>query len=876
MEHQDKNIEKYFRKLAEEQQPKSFPNMDDVWGKIEQKLDGVETKKVVPFWKYAGIAAALLVFVSLGIRFIIREDEPSDLNGDVEKVVMERIAHEEPVKNKVLKDERSTEKASKEPAKIPVNEIAGALVETEGGQNVSVEKDSVPAGIVNTPPLTDQELVQQPEIKEDNFQPVKIKGVVKTDLGDPIPGAVVMVAGAGKSTETDLEGNYELILKPGDKVNVRYLGFKTVTANVPEHKNILNITMTEDESVQLAELVVDSYRTMPKSRSNAVAVTSRTIEGRPNANLIQTLQAQVPGIAISAGSGQPGDHNTIVNLRGTGSVNSQTEPLYVVDGVPVSADRVRLLNPNDIKSIAVLKDTAVTALYGNRAANGVINIETNKSEGKKSRRARRKNKKNAMSYEAIQKAFPPVATDMESYESFSENPFESSISNPVSTFSVDVDNASYTNIRRLINNGQKVPKDAVRIEEMVNFFKYDYPHPGADLPFAINSEYSDAPWNTDHKLLKVGLQGKEIPMQSLPKSNLVFLVDLSGSMDAPNKLPLLKESLKVLLGQLRPDDRISIVYYASNTGVLLEPTRASEKQKITEVIDRMQSGGGTFGDGGIELAYELASKHFVKDGNNRIILATDGDFNIGKSSDKEMQQLIEEKRKTGVFLTCLGFGMRNYKDSKMIMLSKKGNGNYAYIDNIQEANRFLGKEFKGSMFAIAKDVKIQVEFNPAHVQAYRLIGYEMRKLRNEDFTNDAVDAGEIGSGHRVTAFYEIIPAGTQSDFYKEAQGLKYSKVQNSGTYSSELATIKFRYKKPDADVSSEITEVIPSQSKTLRETSKDFKFAAAVAWFGLKLRDSQLIREKDTEAILKLAKEGIQNDDDGYKAELTRLIESAK
>src|SRR5690606_278678 len=331
----------------------------------------------------------------------------------------------------------------------------------------------------------------------------------------------------------------------------------------------------------------------------------------------------------------------------------------------------------------------------------------------------------------------------------------------------------------------------------INFFKYDYAQPKQEHPFAIHTEYSDAPWNPNHKLLRIALKGEEIPTDKLPKSNFVFLVDVSGSMDSPNKLPLLKSSMKVLLDELRDDDRVSIVYYANNVGVLLEPTKVSEKQKIIEVIDKMNASGGTSGGAGLELAYEMAEKHFVKNGKNRIILATDGDFNIEKSSEEEMQDLNDEKRNSGVYLPCLDFGMGKYKDSKLMTLSKKGNGNYAYIDNMQEANRILSKEFKGSMFAIAKDVKIQIEFNPAHVQAYRLIGYEMRKLRNEDFTNDAIDAGELGSGHTVTALYEVIPTGVESDFYSQSTELKYTKNTASGNFKDELATVKFRYKKPD-------------------------------------------------------------------------------
>jgi len=330
----------------------------------------------------------------------------------------------------------------------------------------------------------------------------------------------------------------------------------------------------------------------------------------------------------------------------------------------------------------------------------------------------------------------------ESYTELVENPFESPKTAPLSTFSIDVDNAAYTNIRRFINNGQPVPKDAVRVEEMVNFFKYQYPQPVDEHPFSINTEYSESPWNAEHKLLRIGLQGKNIPTHNLPPSNLVFLVDVSGSMSDYNKLPLLKESMKVLVKELRAKDKVAIVVYAGAAGVVLEPTSGDDKETIIEAFDNLNAGGSTAGGEGIELAYQLAKQNFIKDGNNRVILATDGDFNVGKSSDADMEDLIEEKRKSGIFLTVLGYGMGNYKDSKMEILADKGNGNYAYIDNIQEANRFLGREFKGSLFAIAKDVKIQIEFNPKHVQAYRLIGYENRKLKAEDFKNDAVDAGD--------------------------------------------------------------------------------------------------------------------------------------
>lgn len=894
MENQDKNIEKHFRKLSEEKEPQAFPNMDKVWNKIEQKLDQKETKKVIPYWKYAGVAAALLVFVSVGIQLMNNTPDKENLPN----VNDQRIVIDEQKGKEILEDQNASQKdiyafeeveKKKEEGKSKTQFIQiPAKKEAVSNASKSAANDIKFTEVETTgdPIVKDQEVATQQDFNDStvaeldnskNDRSKSIKGVVKTQDGDPIPGATVMLAGTNLGTDTGEEGEYSFNVNKGEKLQVVYEGFKPVTVTVPD-SNILNVTMVEDDSFALAEIVVDSYRTTSNSKSIAAVstVTSKTIEGRPNASFIQTLQGQVPGLNIATGSGQPGSSNTTVVLRGIGSINGSTEPLYVIDGVPVSSRKARKLNPNDIKSISVLKGSSATAIYGNRGANGVIKIDTQQTDKSKKRKSRKQRKKEALQIQEALKTIQPIEVDSESYESYQENLFESSSVNPVSTFSIDVDNAAYTNIRRLINNGQKVPKDAVRVEEMINFFKYDYPKPTNTHPFSINTEYSDSPWNKNHKLLKIGLQGKEIPTDKLPKSNFVFLVDVSGSMEDVNKLPLLKESMKVLLNQLRDDDRVSIVYYASGTGVLLQPTKASEKSKIINAIDNMHAGGGTSGAAGLDLAYEMAAKHFIKDGNNRIILATDGDFNIGKSSDKEMQELIEEKRKSGVFLTCLGFGMGNYKDSKMITLSKKGNGNYAYIDNIQEANRFLGKEFKGSMYAIAKDVKIQIEFNPAHVQAYRLIGYEMRKLRNEDFTNDAIDAGELGSGHTVTALYEVIPTGVKSDYYKQPTELKYTENKASETYQDELATVKFRYKNPKEDKSIETVQTIANKSIDLKNASADFKFASSVAWFGLKLRDSKLITDKESTNIVGLAKQGLKNDKDGYKAEFVRLVESVK
>ncbi|MGE6396504.1 vWA domain-containing protein [Chryseobacterium scophthalmum] len=469
-----------------------------------------------------------------------------------------------------------------------------------------------------------------------------------------------------------------------------------------------------------------------------------------------------------------------------------------------------------------------------------------------------------------------IDTNDEEYASLIENPFELTKSQPVSTFSIDVDNASYSNIRRMINEGQAVDKNAVRIEEMVNYFKYDYPQPQNNHPFSIITEYGDSPWNPNHKLLKIGLQGKNVPMNNLPPSNIVFLIDTSGSMDESNKLPLLKESLKVLLNQLRPQDKVGIIAYAGSAGVVLPSTSASDKNKILEAFEKLEAGGSTAGGEGIELAYKLAKENFIKGGNNRVVLATDGDFNVGTSSVANLETLIEEKRKTGIFLTCLGYGMGNYKDDKMETLANKGNGNYAYIDNLQEANKFLGKEFAGNIYTIAKDVKVQIEFNPKFVKSYRLIGYENRKLRNEDFVNDKIDAGELGSGHTVTALYEIIPVNVDSEFLPNEGKLKYSSNTASKGCGDELATVKFRYKKPDGEKSTEISQIVKNSSSGILSASPDFKFATSVAWFGLVLRDSKLIKNKNLNAIENLAGEGKNRDEEGYRSEFMKLIQSYK
>ena len=489
----------------------------------------------------------------------------------------------------------------------------------------------------------------------------------------------------------------------------------------------------------------------------------------------------------------------------------------------------------------------------------------------------------AASYEGDQVYFMEDAEssyhqpNTEDYEGLDENTFQEATQNPLSTFSIDVDAASYSNMRRFINNGQNPPKDAVRIEEMINYFNYDYKQPTGQDPFSINTEIAPAPWNEKHQLVHIGLQGKVIPTENLPASNLVFLLDVSGSMFAQNKLPLLKSGLKMLVDQLRDEDKVSIVVYAGAAGCVLPPTSGKEKDKIIEALQNLKAGGSTAGGAGIELAYKIAKENFMKEGNNRIILATDGDFNVGASSNEAMEDLIEKKRKEGVFLTVLGFGMGNYKDSKMEILADKGNGNYAYIDNILEAKKVLVNEFGGTLFTIAKDVKIQVEFNPANVTAYRLIGYENRKLNNEDFNNDKKDAGELGSGHTVTALYEIIPKGVDS-YFKPIDDLKYQKNEPKTeklTYGDELLTVKFRYKAPDEEVSQLIVKTVENTITALDKTSDNFRWSAAVATYGMLLKDSDYLEKGDYQLVTDLAKSAKGKDENGYRIEFIKLVESS-
>lgn len=498
-----------------------------------------------------------------------------------------------------------------------------------------------------------------------------------------------------------------------------------------------------------------------------------------------------------------------------------------------------------------------------------------------SSKAKRMGSPAATHYEnlALRQGMPPHNhhRNNEEYADIVENAFKSTTEEPLSTFSLDVDRASYSNVRRMMMDGYLPPVDAVRIEEMINYFNYPYAQPKGKHPIEMTSTLSECPWNEKHQVIHVGIQGKKIETENLPPSNLVFLLDVSGSMNSANKLPLVKSAFKLLLDQLRPEDKVAIVTYAGNAGVVLESTPATEKEKIWAAMKSLRPGGSTAGGQGIITAYDIAKRNFIDGGNNRVILATDGDFNVGVSSAEGLESLIEEKRKTNIFLSVMGFGTGNYKDHRMQVLANKGNGNHSYIDNMLEAQKTLVNEFGGSMFTIAKDVKIQIEFNPAYVGAYRLIGYENRLLNKEDFNDDTKDAGEIGSGISMTALYEIIPAGVESNLMASVDDLKYQnnpKPQASGILNNELATLKFRYKEPDGDKSKKIVQTIGPKANKVNNNSETTNFIMAVTEFGMLLRESNYLQESSIKQITRLAEDadGIKGKDEFLQ--LVQLYES--
>ncbi len=630
--------------------------------------------------------------------------------------------------------------------------------------------------------------------------------------GEPIPTATVSIPELNLSTVTDSLGRYLIINIPNGFFQVN------VSANGYRDKMIIDVYFAPDETVQI------NMELYPLVLSQPIPETAQDeIRNQPDIPVedpaIDMMEIDVVPLGSSEGN---------IHLRGS-RAGGDAERMRVLKKVQMSSEIYRAPRP-------------MPRLYP---------PPPHRSPRFRSQRTG------------------------EEYDMFEENVFAEVFMQPLSTFSIDVDAASYTNARRYINDGMLPPKDAVRIEEFINYFKYDYPQPDGKHPFSITTELSDCPWNRDNRLVHIGLQGKISPARYLPPSNLVFLIDVSGSMSDYDKLPLLQSSFRLMTEKLSKRDRIAIVVYSSTAAKVLDSTPGSEKEKITEAIDRLRAGGSTAGAEGIQLAYEVAEDNFIKDGNNRVILATDGDFNVGISDTDELIRFIEGMRDKGIFLTVLGFGTGNIKDEKMEGLADHGNGNYAYIDNILEGKKVLVNEL-GAMFTIAKDVKIQVEFNPAKVAAYRLIGYENRVLEARDFNDDTKDAGELGEGHSVTALYELQMVGMNETGKRPAvDPLKYQHavIATDGEFSNEIMTVKLRYKKPDENESRLIVHPVDDKHVALKKSSESFRFAAAVAQFGLLLRGSEYAADASFDNVIELAKSSRGSDGDGLRAEFLRLVE---
>lgn len=947
MENHDKIYKQFEAAARKSEEKKGFDRMDAVWNRVEEKLDRKKERRNARLWKYTGIAALLLLFITIGFE-LTRQENVVMPETQQTVTVIDTVKVKEAVTPKTELQNAEEQVVVNEAERVKTTEIqspkttnfstttSGNIVEADSIQFIAKRKISR----VWNSKINDTTKAASPIASLEREKDAEFKTAGRADIpgiytgtiasasdGYPMPGVTVQVKGTANTTSTDFDGNYSIQAKEGDVLVINYIGFNTQEIKLDD-KPEMAIALKESTQ-SLDEVVVVGYgATKKEAITGAVTkVDTEDLEGKTDDNLAKALKGRVAGVNVITSNTTPLKKGVIIRPKvtqgnaqgmalqmlsrkakdekvnsnavydlnvkekdgvsdelkkapvastgGAGVVRANTNPLYIINGTEVKPDIIEKIDPTYIKSFKVIKETEAVKLYGGKAANGAVIVKTVKLSGTKKKKFEelvqqyKLSDKNLNTYEGTSK----IPVDTEEYGAFDENRFESPVTTPLSTFSIDVDNASYTNVRRFINMGQMVPKDAVRVEEMINFFKYDYPQPKGDDPFSINTEYSACPWNPQHKLLKIGLKGREVKPYNLPASNFVFLIDISGSMADANKLPMLKKNMRVLVNKMRSEDQIAIVVYSGAAKVLLESTGGDDKHAILDALDRLQADGTTAGEDGLKLAYNTAEENFIEEGNNRVIMASDGDFNVGATSDEDMEKLIEEKRKTGVFLTCLGYGMGNYKDSKLETLADKGNGNYAYIDTDDEADRFLGKEFMGSMYTIAKDVKIQIEFNPLHVQSYRLIGYENRTLQDEDFSNDNVDAGELGVGHTVTALYEIIPIGIKSKF-AVGGSLKYNNVQpqSNTNYQSELATIKFRYKQPDGDVSKEIVTVIPDTFKTLNKASGDFKFAAAVAWFGLKLRNSKLVPDKKSADIIKLAKEASLKDKEGYREEFINLV----
>lgn len=708
-----------------------------------------------------------------------------------------------------------------------------------------------------------------------------LKGKI-TDAKDssPIPYANIVIVSGGKQfggAQSDIDGNYTIKPIPPGKydVKVSFVGFNTSITNgviiSADKITFLDIRLVPS-TTQLECVVVQwqkpliqkdntqSGESISLSRNRGYSNSSNNTSGQVvSSSNIKRIPGRAASSVATSMAGVQGTDGQMGSVRGCRT-----------DGTVTYIDGVKVVGTTTLPKSAIEE---VSVVLG-----GVPAKYEDSKDMNKSRPQIPTNLSTPAPIPApVQTYYNYSYENTEEYAPIIENQFLKARVEPQSTFSIDVDQASYSNVRRFIDSGVKAPKNSVRLEEMINYFTYSYPQPKADEPFSISTEYAECPWNNTHKLLFVGVQGKVVPLENLPPTSLTFLIDVSGSMSDFNKLPLVKKSLEMLVKQMRPIDKIAIAIYAGETGIALESTNCSANNinKIISAIDNLSSGGSTAGASGINLAYKLASENRIKDGNNRIILCTDGDFNVGISSDDELVTMIEEKRSKGIFLSILGFGMGNYKDSKMEKLADKGNGNYAYIDDIGEARKVLIDQFGSTLLTIAKDVKIQIEFNPSSVAEYRLLGYEDRMLETEDFNNDTKDAGEIGSGASVTAIYEIIPA-TNKATDTLTQTLKYQRVEviNDSITRNELGSLKIRYKNPNENTSKLIETTMENRSNSFENSSNNLRFAASVASFGMLLRDSKFKGNATFSSVLEMAKSSTENNE--VRIEFLSMVKNAK
>lgn len=690
----------------------------------------------------------------------------------------------------------------------------------------------------------------------------------------------VVIAGGS----TDIDGKYTINpLAPGTyDLKAEFVGYSSVTIEavqvLPNSPTIQDFELRENSEVLSEVVIMYSAPLIDKGRS-AKVITAKDIQHMAVRD-ISSVAGQAAGVSADA--------NGLTNIRGARSGAS----VYFIDGVRVRGNV-------SLPQAAIAQTEVITgglpAQYGggevpdpNRPESQIISQDLTDYALPSQETPRTPSKSPVYQYHSQTHSWTVVsspslaATDQnaqstfsgEYYKSIPENDFMGSYYEPLSTFGADVDVASYANTRRMLMSGNLPHPDAVRLEEMINYFQYDYPEPKGDEPFSVTLDQRPCDWNPKHKLLRIGLKTASVKQEDLPPSNLVFLIDVSGSMDYYNKLTLLQSAMKIMVKQLRPEDRVAIVVYASATGLVLESTPASERSRILEAIDQLSAGGSTAGGAGIELAYKVAEDHFLKEGNNRVILATDGDFNVGVSSEQGLIKLIEEKRESGVFLSVLGFGTGNYQDGKMEQLADHGNGNYAYIDGLLEARKVLATELGANLHVVAKDTKFQIEFNPQKVTAYRLLGYENRLLAAEDFDDDTKDAGDIGAGHTVTVLYEIIPRIPESDsIWVETPRLRYQDQKLSeNAYGEELALLKIRYKKPQG-LKSKLS-IYPVKENI--STDPDFAFLSAVLQYGLLMRQSEYAGSSNLESAIALAERHLGPDPHGYRREFIQLCKLAK